>query len=321
MSRDNGNGVSGTAYPLLGVVGPTATGKSELALALARGLDGEIINCDAMQVYRGLDIGTAKVTPSARAGIPHHLIDVVDVDEFFSAGRFQQLARVKLAEIKGRGKIPILVGGTGFYLRTLLRGIFAGPGRDENLRGRFQRINTRRGPAPLHRILARHDPEAAGRIGPRDHQRVARALEVLILTGRPLSRHFQTDEQELRGFAPRIYCLNLPRPLLYERINQRVKNMMAAGWVEEVRGLLAAGVSPRAKGLEAIGYRQITASLRGEINLDETVARIQQETRRFAKRQLTWFRKEKDLVWVEGAGDDEGVRLRILADVRKNWPA
>ena len=303
-------------HPLIAIAGPTATGKSDLALCLARALGGEVVNYDAMQVYRGLDIGTAKVDAGIRREIPHHLLDVAGVGEFFSAGRYQELARAALEGIRERGRIPILAGGTGFYLRALLRGLFEGPERDEALRTRFRRIAGRKGWGALHQILGRHDPEAADRIMPNDGPRIARALEVLILTGTPLSRHFGASERPLAGFAWRVYGLNLPRPELYARIDRRVERMLAAGLVDEVRGLLAAGLSPEAKGLEAIGYRQVAAFLRGETGYIGMVGSIQRETRRYAKRQLTWFRKEPDVVWIDGAGDDPPVQRQVLADAR-----
>jgi len=304
------------SHPLIAIAGPTATGKSDLALCLARALGGEVVNYDAMQVYRGLDIGTAKVDAGIRREIPHHLLDVAGVGEFFSAGRYQELARAALEGIRERGRFPILAGGTGFYLRALRRGLFEGPERDEAVRDRFRRIAARRGWGTLHWILGRHDPESAARIMPNDAPRIARALEVLILTGTPLSRHFGASERPLAGFTWRVYGLNLPRPELYARIDRRVERMLAAGLVDEVRGLLAAGCSPEAKGLEAIGYRQVAAFLRGETGYLGMVESIQRETRRYAKRQLTWFRKEPDVVWIDGAGDDPAVQQRIFSDLR-----
>jgi tRNA dimethylallyltransferase len=307
-------------YPLIAIAGPTATGKSDLALFLARALGGEVVNYDAMQVYRGLDIGTAKVAAEVRREVPHHLLDVAEIGEFFSAGRYRELAAAALAGIRTRGRVPILAGGTGFYLRALLRGLFEGPERDEALRARFQRIADRRGCGPLHRMLQRHDPAAAGRIAPNDYPRIARALEVLILTGVPLSRHFGASERPLEGFAPRLYGLNLPREELYRRIDRRVEAMLAAGLLDEVRGLLAAGHDSGAKGLEAIGYRQAAAFLRGETTYLAMAESIQRETRRYAKRQLTWFRKEPGVIWIDGAGDDPAVQRLILADIRSIFP-
>jgi len=307
--------MSVSGYPLIGVTGPTASGKSDLALFLARRLGGEIVSFDAMQVYRGLDVGTAKVGPEVRAEIPHHLIDVADVAEFFSAGRFEKLAREALAGIRGRGRVPILVGGTGFYLRTLLYGIFEGPERDESLRERFRRIESRR-PGALHRWLTKVDPPAAARIAPNDFQRLHRALEVYCLTGRPLSRHFGTSETAVEGFQPRLYFLDVSRELLYERINRRVAAMLDAGLIQEVERLLAAGCMPEAKGLEAIGYRQVMAFLRGEITCLEMAERIRIETRHYAKRQMTWFRKERGLVPVTGTGEDPALQERVLDDLR-----
>jgi len=302
-------------YPLIGIVGPTASGKSALAVCLARRLGGEIVNCDAMQVYRGLDVGTAKVGPEIRAEIPHHLLDVVAVSQRFSAGQFQDLARQALEEIRNRRRWPVLAGGTGFYLRTMLYGIFEGPGRDEALRDRLKRIRERRGPEVLHRILGRRDPEAARRIAPRDFQRVCRALEVARATGRPFTEHFGTSERPLTGFTPRIYCLDVPRPELHDRITRRVADMLAGGLVDEVRGLLASGIAPDAKGLEAIGYRQVMEHLSGGMTWLELARRIEVDTRRYAKRQMTWFRKERGLIPVAGAGDDPAVQALVFDDI------
>ncbi|NLI46421.1 MAG: tRNA (adenosine(37)-N6)-dimethylallyltransferase MiaA [Acidobacteria bacterium] len=304
-----------TEYPLIGIVGPTGSGKSALAACLARRLGGEIVNCDAMQVYRGLDVGTAKVSPEIRAEIPHHLLDVVEVSQRFSAGQFQDLARQALEGIRARRNWPILAGGTGFYLRTVLYGIFEAPGRDEALRDRLNRIRERRGPEVLHRILGRRDPEAARRIAPRDFQRICRALEVAHATGRPFTEHFGTSERPLTGFMPRMYCLNVPRPELHDRIARRVADMLAGGLVDEVRGLLARGVAPDAKGLEAIGYRQVMEHLAGRLTWLEMARRIEVDTRRYAKRQMTWFRKERGLVAVAGTGDDPAVHARVFEDI------
>ncbi|MBN2433335.1 MAG: tRNA (adenosine(37)-N6)-dimethylallyltransferase MiaA [Acidobacteria bacterium] len=307
--------MTSTPYPLVSIVGPTATGKSELGIYLARRFSGQIINCDSMQVYRGLNVGTAKVPPAQRQ-VPHHLLDVADIHEYFSAGRFADLARQVMAGVRAAGDLPILVGGTGFYLRALLYGIFPGPGRQTELRQRFDRIRERRGLAVLHRILAGIDPQSAERISPRDYPRIARALEVYYATGIPMSRQFGRDETALTGFVTRMYCLHLPRPFLYDRINRRVEQMLARGWEDEVRGILAAGHPADAKGLEAIGYREIIACLTGTLTAAEAVERIQQKTRQFAKRQLTWFRKEKNLVWLEGAGDDPSIQTQVGEDVR-----
>lgn len=304
-------------YPLIVIAGPTASGKSELAVWLARRLGGEIVNCDALQVYRGLDTGTAKAPAEIRREIPHHLLDVVEIDEFFSAGRFQKLARTALEEIRRRGRIPVLTGGTGFYLRTLRDGIFEGPERDPAFRERLERICRRRGAGVLHRLLARRDPRSAERIARLDYQRIARALEVFALTGRPMSEQFGGSEAPLAGFDWRGFYLNLPRELLYSRINRRVELMLAAGWLEEVRALLAAGVNPRAKGMEAIGYRQLVSHLQGAKTLEEAVAEIQMETRRYAKRQITWFRKESGLLPVTGDGGDPAVQQTVWQDLQE----
>jgi len=309
--------VKQTNYPFIGIVGPTASGKSDLAVYLAGKLSGEIINCDSVQVYRGMDIGTAKVSRDVQREIPHHLLDIIGIDEYFSAGRFSVAARETLLKIRRRGHLPILAGGTGFYLRTLLHGIFEGPGRDDEIRDRFKKIVARKGVKSLYRILTHIDPDSAERISPNDYQRIARALEVYYLTEKPMSRHFGENEQELEGFDMRIYCLQLPRPALNERINFRVVKMFEKGLVQEVRRILDSGYSHDAKGLEAIGYREVVAHIRGELTYEEAMEKIQMATRRFAKRQMTWFRKEKDLVWITGAGEDPSVQKTVLEEVER----
>lgn len=304
-----------SSHPLVGVVGPTATGKSDLGTFLARRVGGEIVNCDSMQVYRRLDAGTAKPAAELRREIPHHLIDVADVSEFFSAGRFQSLARAALAGMRGRGGVPVLVGGTGFYLRALLHGIFEGPGRNDAFRARLEAIRARRGPETLHGILKRVDPLSAERVAPRDHQRVARALEVLKETGAPMSSHFGANEKPLEGYDVRLYYLEVDRAEICRRVDLRVAAMWDAGWVDEVKALLAEGVSPDAKGFEAIGYRDVVRFARGEKTLEEALRQIQADTRRYAKRQATWFRKEAGLIRIPGPGDAAHAREAVCRDL------
>jgi tRNA dimethylallyltransferase len=282
---------------LIAVVGPTASGKSELALRLARGHGGEIVSCDSLQVYRGLDIGSAKPTAEERREVPHHLVDVVAPDEPFSAADYARLGRRALAEIAERGRLAVVAGGTGLYLRALLQGLFEGPSRDEGFRSRLEDLADRYGDARLHRVLARADPSSASRIEVRDRVRVIRALEVLHATGRPMSTHHAEPTRPLVGVS--IFTLGIapPRPTLRERVERRTERMFDAGLLDEARGLLARGYGPELRPLRAIGYRQALAVVRGET--DEAAARrdIVAETMRYAKRQMTWFRHQTEALW------------------------
>jgi tRNA dimethylallyltransferase len=289
---------------LLAVVGPTATGKSALALHLASTFGGEIVACDSTAVYRRLDIGTDKVPPHEQRGILHHLIDVVEPTETYSAARYATDAGAVIHELVGRGKLPILVGGTGFYYRALVRGLFPGPARDELTRDRLNRIASRRGVECLHRWLLRVDPGSAVRIQPRDRKRLVRALEVYLLTGRPLTDHFAQTRSPLDGFNVFPIGLMLPRPVLRERVSQRVQNQFAAGVVAEVERLFASGVPATAHAFSGLVYRQVVEMLQGARSESDTRALIVRENMRYAKRQLTWFRKEPDVQWLEGAGEN-----------------
>ncbi|HYL34546.1 MAG TPA: tRNA (adenosine(37)-N6)-dimethylallyltransferase MiaA [Bryobacteraceae bacterium] len=293
------------------VLGPTGSGKSELGLRVARELGGEIVNCDSLQLYRGLDIGTAKVPETERQGVPHHLIDVIEPAQLFTAGEYARAARGVLCEIAVRGRTPVLVGGTGFYLRALLEGLSEGPQRDTALRDRLQRRENRR-PGSLHRILARLDPESASRIHPNDKNKTLRALEVRLLEGGPMSALFARGRAALAGFRPIRLGLDPPRELLYRRLDERTARMFERGLIEEVRGLLAAGVPPDAKPFESLGYRQALAVLQGRLTLPEAIASTQTETRRYAKRQMTWFRKEPHTHWLHGFGDTAPVLAEAL---------
>lgn len=306
-------GKAAEAYPLIAIVGPTAAGKSELSLFLAESLDGEIVNYDSVQMYRGFNIGTGKVPLEARRGIPHHLLDLKDPSELFTAGDFRREALAALAGVRERGKLPILVGGTGLYLRALLLGLFEGPRRSEELRTRLSFLRERRGHEFLHRLLERLDSQSAARIHPRDTQKIIRAVEVCLLARRPLSAALASGRSGLRSFFTLKVGLNPDRGKLSERINQRVEQMFAGGLLEETRILLARPDAARIKPLEALGYRQASATLRGGISLEEAARQTQAATRQYAKRQMTWFRREPGVQWFAGFGDDPGVQHEILA--------
>ena len=291
---------------LLAVVGPTASGKSALALGLAPHVGGEIVNCDSLQMVRYLRVGTAKPGSEEMARIPHHLFDFLEPDRFYSAGDYVRDARRVCREIADRGGAPLVVGGTGLYLRSLLEGIFEGPGRSEELRGRLLRIAERRGGGTLHRMLRRRDPEAAAEIQPRDLVRIVRALEVFLQSGRPISRLRREGGGPLKGFRVLKLGLNPPRNELYDRINGRVSAMFEGGLLDEVRSLLARGYSPSAKAFEALGYRYAVRVLSGTMAVEEAVALTRRDTRRYAKRQMTWFRRERSVYWLSRVGDAAG---------------
>jgi tRNA dimethylallyltransferase len=347
---------------LIVILGPTASGKSALAIELARRLNGEILVCDSTQVYRHFDIGTAKVPARGQQKIPHHLVDLVEPDEVFTAGDYRRHALLALDDLRCRNKLPIITAGTGLYLRALLEGLADAPTRSEELRERLRRSAKEHGATHLHKILARLDPESAARIAPRDTPKIIRAIEMRILAGKPVAEIFRasradsrreareevrgeihgevreevrSEEREevrvrpregvyanaLEGYAITKIGLSPPRPALYARIDARVEAMLAAGWLDEVRALVSSGVHEgvressgvpeNARGIPAgskpfqfIGYSDLRAHLEGRISLAVAVANIQQSTRRFAKRQLTWFRREPDVHWLEAFGDD-----------------
>jgi tRNA dimethylallyltransferase len=344
-----------TAPParLIVILGPTASGKSALAIELAKRLNGEILVCDSTQVYRHFDIGTAKVapvgarisrdpagarvtdvpapSPSVKTGqqkIPHHLVDLVEPDEVFTAGDYRRHALLALDDLRRRSKLPILAAGTGLYLRALLEGLADAPTRSEELRDRLRRSAKQHAATHLHKVLARLDPASAARIAPRDTQKIIRAIEMRILAGKPVAEifsagpsHSPDDERRevrsnaLEGYAITKIGLSPPRPALYARIDARVNEMLAAGWLDEVRTLVSSGVrdkarenvriAPDAKPFQFIGYSDLRAHLEGRIPLAAAVANIQQSTRRFAKRQLTWFRREPDVHWLDSFGDTD----------------
>lgn len=288
---------------VIAVVGPTATGKTALALDLAEACDGEIVSCDSTAVYRGIDIGTDKPPVDARRGIAHHLIDVADPDEVYSAARYARDAGAAITDVVRRGRRPILAGGTGFYYRALVRGLFPGPARDDAVRARLDRVAGRRGVLALHRWLARVDPASARRIQPRDRKRLVRALEVYLLTGRPLTAHFAATTSPIAGADVLTLGLVLPRPALTARVAARVDAQFARGVVAEVERLLAAGVPPTAHAFSGLVYRQVMEMRRGVRDLAATRELIVRENMRYARRQLIWFRKEPGVRWLDGAGE------------------
>ncbi len=296
----------------MAIAGPTGSGKSELALAVAERFGGEIVNYDSVQVYRHFVIGTAKLREAERRGIPHHLVDVAGPDETFTAGEYARRAAAALREIRERGRLPVLAGGTGFYLRALLDGLFPGPARDEALRARLGR----RSGARLHRLLRRFDPAAAERIHPNDHPKLVRALEVILLARRPLTDLFAAGRQGLTGFRVLKIGLAPDRAALYDRINRRAAAMFEAGLVEETRSILGMGFAETCKPFESLGYRQALRVLRGELSLPEAIADTQRATRQYARRQMTWFRRERGLIWFRGFGEEEGVRAAVLEAVQ-----
>jgi tRNA dimethylallyltransferase len=281
---------------LIAVVGPTASGKSALGLRLALARDGEIVSCDSQQVYRGMDIGTAKPTTAERRAVPHHLLDVASAFEPFSAAAFASLARAAVADIARRGRLPVVVGGTGLYLRALLHGLFEGPSRDEALRARLEALAVRHGDERLHRLLSRVDPAAGSRIASRDRVRVVRALEVFFRTGRPITGEQRAGAEPLEGFRVLVIGLDPGREALRGAVETRTRSMLEGGLVAEVRGLLADGVPADARPLQSIGYRQALAVLRGEMADAEARHAIVTETMRLAKRQRTWFRHQEPAV-------------------------
>ncbi len=288
---------------LVAVVGPTATGKSALALALAERFAGEIIACDSTAVYRGIDIGTDKVPRDQQRGVPHHMVDVVDVTDTYSAARYAQDATAVIADVHARGRLPILAGGTGFYYRALVRGLFPGPARDEALRARLDRVAARRGVEFLHRWLGRVDPPSAARLQPRDQKRLVRALEVYLITGRPLTEHFSATASPLAGWDVLTLGVDLPRPALRPRVAARVDAQFDAGVVDEVRRLLADEVPATAHAFSGLVYRQVVEMLQGRRDEPATRALIVQENMRYARRQLSWFRSEPGVLWLAGRGE------------------
>ena len=292
-----------TSSRLVAIVGPTATGKSDLAIALAECFDGEIVSCDSTAVYRGFDIGTDKVPIGRRRGVPHHLIDVADPYESYSAARYATEASAVVRAIVNRGRLPILVGGSGLYYRALTRGLFPGPSRDAVLRNRLQRIAARRGVEHLHRMVGRVDPDSACRIQARDERRLVRALEVYYLTGKSLTAHFAETRSPLSDFIVTGIGLRQSREQTAAKVAQRVEEQFAAGLLDEIRLLRARGVPDTAPPFGGMVYRQALAFLNGFGDLASTRELIVRENQRYARRQLIWFRKEPNLQWIQVDND------------------
>jgi len=297
---------------IIAVVGPTASGKSTLGINLELQLNGEIINCDSVQVYKDIEIATAKVPLAERQGVPHHLIDFVPPEVNYTAGEWARRAAETIYEIEARGRVPLLVGGTGFYLRALRRPFFVSPLTDSALRERLNKIRERRGAEHLHRVLSRMDPEAAAHLYPRDWPRVQRAIEVYLQTGKAMSEQKgQRPEPPDSARRLRIIALNPPRAELYRRINERTEAHFSAGLVEEVRCLLSKNVPANSNALGAHGYRRVVEFLQGQRDLQSAIEQTKRDVRHYAKRQLTWFRHEPDVEWFEGFGEDVALQASI----------
>jgi tRNA dimethylallyltransferase len=290
---------------LVAIVGPTATGKSALGIALAKRFAGEVVSCDSTAVYRRFDIGTDKVPIAARQDIPHHMIDVADPTEAYSAARYAREAAAIVRDITSRGKLPILVGGTGLYYRALTRGFFPGPARDVRMRARLERIADRKGVERLHALVGRVDPAAAARIQPRDRKRLVRALEVYFLTGRPITEHFADTQSFLADYQVAGFALRIPAELTASRVAARVDAQFDQGLLDEIRAILAEGIPETAHPFSGLVYRQALELLHGVRDEPATRELIARENRKYSRRQLIWFRKEPNLQWIHAAGDRE----------------
>lgn len=303
--------------PLLLLTGPTAVGKTAASIALAKALDGEIISGDSMQIFRGFDIGTAKIKPEEMDGVPHHLIDILEPEASFSAAEFKILADKKIAEITGRGHIPILVGGTGFYVNSVIYEYdFAEANEDPAYRQVLKDILAEQGPEELMRRLYAVDPQSAARLHANDTKRVMRALEIYHVTGQPMSKAASGVDKHRPRYRMVYQALDMDRQTLYERIDQRVDMMLAEGWLAEVKQLLNAGVSKDCQAMQGLGYRQLAAYLGGAASWERTVELIKRDTRHFAKRQLTWFRHDPHLLWVKKDGkNDADIRWELLQNI------
>jgi tRNA dimethylallyltransferase len=298
--------------PLVVILGPTATGKSTLGVWLAERIGGEVVACDSTQLYKGFDIGTAKPSSAERREVPHHLIDILEPHEPATAGGYREAAIAALNDLRRRGRVPILTVGTGLYLRALLEGLADVPQRSDELRDRLRVSRDRHPVGYLHRILRRLDPDAASKIAAADEQKLIRAIEVCLLTKRPLTQVYREGRAPLEGWRPIKIGLRPPREELYERIRARTDAMLAHDWLDEVRTLMNSDLTDDAKPFDFIGYRELRAVIRGEMQIAEAQAAIQQSTRRYAKRQMTWFRREAKVQWLEGFGDSAKCQAAAL---------
>ena len=309
----------GKKQPLLVLAGPTAVGKTELSLRLAEELNGAVISADSMQVYRQMDIGSAKIMPEERRGIPHYLIDVLDPEEDFNVFRFQQMAGEAIEKKKKKGMLPILTGGTGFYIQAVLKNIdFTENEGHQEIRAQMEALAQAQGPEAVYRELQKLDPEAAADIHPHNVKRVIRAIEYYQMTGKPISAHNREQRARRSAYHSALFVITDERQRLYENINRRVDLMMENGLVEEVRRLVGCGLTEDNISMKGIGYRELFPYFRGEISLEQAVEEIKKDTRHFAKRQITWFKREEDAIWVNKRdfGYDEE---KILAYLLKTW--
>jgi tRNA dimethylallyltransferase len=300
--------------PLVVILGPTASGKTALSIALAEKFRGEIVNCDSVALYREFDIGTAKPTPEERARVPHHLFDFVDPTQEMTAGEYARQARQIITEISARGLLPIVVGGTGLYLRALLEGLFAGPQRSEELREKLRERAAERGSGYLHRILQRLDPASGQKIHANDAPKLIRAIEVCLASRQKMSEMWQRGRDPLAGFRIMRVGLDPDRTLLYDRINVRARKMFEQGLIEETKNLIDKyGESTRP--LSSLGYKQAVQFLHGEMTMQQAIAAAQQGHRNYAKRQMTWFRPEPDVRWSRGFGDDSRIQAQTIKNI------
>lgn len=304
-----------TFKPIFAISGPTASGKTALGVGLAQSIGGEVVNFDSVQIYKGIQVATAKPSEEEKQGIPHHLIGYVDPNVNYTAADWAEDATKKIEDIQSRGSVPILVGGTGFYLRSLRNPLFESPKTDHELRSRLQSIAEMKGSPYVYRMLKRLDPAAAKKLFENDAPRINRALEVIFQTGEAFSRQ-QRNRSDPPEFVARIrlFVLNPPRDVLYEKINNRTEQHFENGLVEEVKQLIAVGVNQTGKALGAHGYRRVCEYLRGERSLESAIEKSKQDVRNYAKRQLTWFRREADAVWLNGFGNEAGIVEQILAE-------
>lgn len=302
--------------PLAAIAGPTGCGKSELALRIAGEFHGEVVNCDSVQIYRFFNIGAAKLPPDSRRGIPHHMIDIANPDEVFTAGDFARVGRPVLEDIAGRDRLPVVTGGTGFYLRALLDGLAPGPQRDEMLRGRLQAREARR-PGSIHRLLRRIDPATAARIHSNDTPKVIRALEICFSARKTATEVFAAGRDSLHGFRVLKIGLFPNREQLYQRLESRMEAMFSAGLIEETASILALGYAPGCKPFESIGYKQALQTIQGELSPKDALFYAKRDTRRYAKRQMTWFRQDRGIEVFSGFGDDPAVIEKVRERVRE----
>jgi len=303
--------------PLVVILGPTAAGKSQLAVWLALHLRGEVLACDSTQMYRGLDIGTAKPSAQERQGVPHHMMDLLEPGEEATAGGYRERAAAVLEDLRARQRLPVFTAGTGLYLRALLEGLAEVPQRSESMRERLRAGAAEHGAGHLHRMLLRLDPISAGKIAAADEQKLIRAIEVCLLAKKPMSEVQRSGRTPLPGWRAVRIGLQPERGELYERVHARTEAMLAAGWMDEVRSLLASGLPEDAKPFDFIGYRELRAVLRSAMKMEEARAAIEQATRRYAKRQITWFRREAGVHWLSGFGDDPEIQRQALDILRK----